>query len=172
MATLVCDGVVRELSAPVFYAPGRFALKEQVMKGRYFFILLLVVASFAFSPLQDAQPEAPIEWMSLVNQILSVVVTFVVATLLPRLFRIADKYLQRLEAQIGETNMNRAYVVIENAVRAAEQLGITEQIKNKRDFAFDKIERELYQAGIEMDLSDIYENIESMVNKLFPKRAA
>lgn len=156
------------------------------IRGILLVLMLLVVASMAFAPAEGVFVEPsvpmvgehangpdpdelddPLDWIGLVYQLLGVVLVFFAGKVLPRLLNVLEAYVDMVQARIGEENLRRAQIIIANAVRAAEQLGLLKTITDKKAWALEKAQKWLDEAGIEMDLEEIDDLVEAWVNQLF-----
>jgi hypothetical protein len=138
------------------------------MKGRWVLglIVVLLVAALAFAPMAEVEP-GQVDWMELINTVLGVIVTFLVTKALPVGLQAGEAYFEKLKAEIEVHRWNTAKIIVENAVCTAEQLGLTEVIKDKKEYAVSLAQEWLNGAGIEMDLASIEDMIEAEVNKQF-----
>jgi hypothetical protein len=138
------------------------------MKGRWVLglIVVLLVAALAFAPMAEVEP-GQVDWMELINTVLGVIVTFLVTKALPVGLQAGEAYFEKLKAEIEVHRWNTAKIIVENAVRTAEQLGLTEVIRDKKEYAVSLAQEWLNGAGIEMDLASIEDMIEAEVNKQF-----
>jgi hypothetical protein len=78
---------------------------------------------------------------------------------------------ERIRGEIGEQQYAMMSAVVADAVAAAEQYGLSEKIKNlgesKKEFAMAYAQRELNEAGINIDLNRLDASIEAAVNQTF-----
>jgi len=111
--------------------------------------------------------------------ILEQVITIVISVLLPVLLgyvtviikRVGGGWLKKIEVEIGVENYALLQSMVEQAVLAAEQSGLTETIENvgeeKKRFAMKYVQDMLEARGIFIDLNEIDLAIEAAVNASF-----
>jgi len=110
-----------------------------------------------------------IDWMELVNDLVEVVFNFAVVVLLPLAFAWIKAQVAKAKAQISKEQLEVVEIVVYNAVKTAEQLGIVAAVESKKDLAIAVAEKELAEYGIEIDLDILSDKVEAAVNDLFPK---
>ena len=109
-----------------------------------------------------------IDWGSILQAVLIAALPPLVAAIVRYLWARAAEVWQDLENSKPEL----AWVLREAArfgVQAAEQMGISGQIEDKKQFAIQYAEKWLQTQGVEIDLDLVDAAIEAAVIELFPK---
>jgi hypothetical protein len=88
--------------------------------------------------------------------------------------RITTALVSRIEGEIGVQNFALLLSMAEEAVHAAEQIGLSEMIEDvgeeKKKFAMNYIQRMLEARQIEIDVNEIDAAIEAAVNRAFSNK--
>jgi hypothetical protein len=85
--------------------------------------------------------------------------------------KVSNALVERIQGEIGMSNYAMVQSMVKEAVLAAEQLGLTEQIENvgeqKKRFAMNYVQGLLEARGIEINLNEIEGAIEAAVKDTF-----
>jgi LL-H family phage holin len=85
--------------------------------------------------------------------------------------RITNALVARIEGEIGAKNFELLRSMAEEAVRAAEQMGLSDKIENvgeeKKRFALRYLQDRLDASGIKIDINELDAAIEAAVQKAF-----
>ena len=85
--------------------------------------------------------------------------------------KVSNALVVRIQGEIGVNNYNFLMSMVDEAVHAAEQLGLTDMIENegqaKKKFALEYVQSKLDASGIDIDVNEIDAAIEAAVNKAF-----
>lgn len=111
------------------------------------------------------------QWDDLIFQVLQVAITVLAPILFTLLGKLIWDYAQKVQSQIPAEQLAFAKGLIKQLVLAAEQSGLTGQIREageeKRKYVIDLAEKELKARGIDMDLDVLYALLEAAVFEAF-----